>query len=47
MEIGVIGLIAAMPEEIRLLLGRAGVYCRGKLNGFDSYRALESAPCRG
>jgi hypothetical protein len=45
MEIKVIGLIAAMPEEIKPLLNRAGAYSREKLDGFDSYKALESAPC--
>jgi hypothetical protein len=35
MEIRVIDLIAAMPEEIMPLLDRAGTYNRETLNGFD------------
>ncbi len=39
----VIGLIAAMPEEIRPFLERAGAYSREKLDGFDSYRFILGA----
>jgi adenosylhomocysteine nucleosidase len=40
MEIRFIGMIAAMPEEIRPLLKRAGVYSREKTDGFDGYRFI-------
>jgi len=38
MDHGVIGLIAAMPEEIRPLLRLAGKYRREKIYGFEAYR---------
>jgi adenosylhomocysteine nucleosidase len=38
MDHGIIGLIAAMPEEIRPLLRLAGRYRREKIDGFDAYR---------
>jgi adenosylhomocysteine nucleosidase len=38
MDHGIIGLIAAMPEEIRPLLRLAGKYGREKIDGFDAYR---------
>jgi adenosylhomocysteine nucleosidase len=38
MDRGVIGLIAAMPEEIRPLLRLAGKYRKVKFEGFEAYR---------
>jgi adenosylhomocysteine nucleosidase len=38
MDHGIIGLIAAMPEEIRPLLRLAGKYRREKIGGFEAYR---------
>jgi adenosylhomocysteine nucleosidase len=38
MDHGIIGLIAAMPEEIRPLLRLAGKYRREKIDGFEAYR---------
>jgi adenosylhomocysteine nucleosidase len=38
MDHGIIGLIAAMPEEIRPLLRLAGKYRRERIDGFDAYR---------
>jgi len=38
MDHGTIGLIAAMPEEIRPLLRRVGKYRREKIDGFAAYR---------
>jgi adenosylhomocysteine nucleosidase len=35
---GIIGLIAAMPEEIRPLLRLAGKYSREQFDGFEAYR---------
>ncbi len=38
MDHGIIGLIAAMPEEIRPLLRRVGKYRREKIDGFEVFR---------
>ncbi len=38
MDHGIIGLIAAMPEEIRPLLRLAGKYKKEKIEGFRAYR---------
>jgi adenosylhomocysteine nucleosidase len=38
MDHGIIGLIAAMPEEIRPLLRFAGKYRKEIIDGFESYR---------
>ncbi len=38
MDHGIIGLIAAMPEEIRPLLRLAGKYRKEKIDGFQAYR---------
>ena len=38
MDHGIIGLIAAMPEEIRPLLRLAGKYRKEKVEGFEAYR---------
>ncbi len=38
MDHGIIGLIAAMPEEIRPLLRLAGKYRKEKIDGFAAYR---------
>jgi adenosylhomocysteine nucleosidase len=38
MDHGIIGLIAAMPEEIRPLLRLVGKYRREKIGGFEAYR---------
>jgi len=38
MDHGIIGLIAAMPEEIRPLLRLAGKYRREKIDGYEAYR---------
>ena len=38
MDHGIIGLIAAMPEEIRPLLRLAGKYRREKIDRFEAYR---------
>jgi len=38
MENGILGLVAAMPNEINPLLGRVGAYTREKINGFEAYR---------